>query len=134
MPRIFATKRCAVLHPLKPETRKYDCVMKTKKILNFLPAINGSVTIWQIFFITDHISNHIIKHYQYFSFLSWIKYSLFVADINYINEVFHENFWVLEMYYTNPFHAFLRDTVTFKSNRSLAYKKILSISGCWCIR
>ena len=38
-------------------------VMNIKEIFNFQPLTNNSV-----FFITDIISNHIIKHYQYFSF------------------------------------------------------------------
>ena len=56
-------KKCAVFRLASFGTLKYDCVMNVIEVFNFLPLINNSVTIGLIFFIMNHISNHIIKSY-----------------------------------------------------------------------
>ena len=47
------------------ETLKYDWERKAREIFSFLPLINNSVTI------LNHMTNHIIKNYQYFIFFIW---------------------------------------------------------------
>ena len=42
---IFIMKKCIVFNLTSFGTLKYDCVIKTREIINFLPLINNSVTI-----------------------------------------------------------------------------------------
>ena len=51
-------------------------------MINFLPLINNSVTIELSFFITKHISNHIIKSDYYFTFFIWaVFFNVFIKNI-----------------------------------------------------
>ena len=43
-------------------TLKYEYVIKTIEMFNFLPLINSALTIGLSFFIINHISNHIVKN------------------------------------------------------------------------
>ena len=66
---IFMTKKSVEFSLKSFLTVKYDCVMNRKGTCSYSPLINNSLTK---FFITDLISNRIIKNYQDFVFLFWI--------------------------------------------------------------
>ena len=43
-------------------TLKYEYVIKTIEMFNFLPLMNSALTIGLSVFIINHISNHIVKN------------------------------------------------------------------------
>ena len=57
-------------------------MIKTREMFSFVHLINNSVTIGLFFFITKHISNHVIKNDQYFSLYIWI-----ISINNFINVI-----------------------------------------------
>ena len=58
---------------------------KTRELFSFLPLIISSATIVWCFFVAKHISNHIIKYYQYFAFfISIVFINIFINIIHII--------------------------------------------------
>ena len=111
---IFMIKKWVEFSLTSFGTLKYGCVIKTGEMFNFLPLINNSVTIEFSFLIINHISNHIIKNYQYFSLfisivLNIIKnyqyFSLFISivlinifiNILHIIGILNESFWIIKV-------------------------------------
>ena len=62
---IFIIKNCVEFCLTAFSTLKYDSVIKTIEMFNFMPLINSSVTTELSFFGINHVSNHIIKKDQY---------------------------------------------------------------------
>ena len=59
----FHNKKCVQFSLTSFGTWKKNFAIKTVEIFSFLPLINSLVTIGLSFFVTNHISNHIIKDY-----------------------------------------------------------------------
>ena len=51
-------------------------------MFNFLPLVNNSVTIGWSFFVTNQISNLIIKYEQYFAFLLRLYSSVYAQILS----------------------------------------------------
>ena len=100
------------------DTWKYDCVMNTKKIIHLLPLKNDSVI--SAIIPSSTISNHIIKHYQQFSFLSRIILFDTFADI--LMHPYVNTFW------PGCSYLFMRYWYLSSNGSLTQIKKLLSIS------
>ena len=52
---------------------------------------------WLKFFVTKHISNHTIKHYQYFAFFIWFVLINIFINIFHIFPLFNKTFMIITM-------------------------------------
>ena len=96
-------KKCVVLNITSFGTGKYNSLMKTIEIFNFLPLMDNSVPTGLSFLlpitseiISNHQINHIIKHYQIFSFFFY-----FILLQEYVVSVLYKTIWILKMFLIN---------------------------------
>ena len=78
---IFIIKKWVEFSLASFSTLNYDCVMKTIEMFNSLPLINDLLLL-DLVFITNHISNHIIKNYEYFMFFTYIVFNIFIKILH----------------------------------------------------
>lgn len=104
------------------------------------PASDEQFSNYQMaFFITNYIRNHVIKYYQYFSFLPWIVLFNAIIDTLHIAQVFNQWLWIFKKFKGN-FFTFVNQQLILWLIWTLAYKKkfisiwldIYQIKQCVC--
>ena len=80
---IFIIKKWVKFSLTSFSTLNYDCVMKTLEMFNSLPLINNLLLL-DLVFIINHISNHIVKNYEYFMFFTYILFNIFINILHII--------------------------------------------------